>query len=311
MPKQDAPACDWCFTFNNPKPKHFDAIWDWDYKYLVVSIEQGAETGTVHLQGFVQFQEKLRFTALRKFFKGKISWRKRKGTPYEASHYCKKPVEDCECKHCKEERLNPTHLDGPFEDGTLSVESAYKTAEIARVIAAKGYHHAAQRFPEAVLTMGRGMKLLDHEYTPKRDYKTQVTVLYGKSGTGKTRYATEAFPQTYVLPCHGEGTDFFGDYDPRHHETVVADDFYGNWKFTTFLRVADRYQTEVHTKGDFLQFLAHHLVFTSNSPPDKWYKNVLQDPDRVQSFWRRIENIIRFEEPFGTYVVEKGKSTTN
>lgn len=305
MPKQDSPARDWCFTINNPSEKDWEKVWAFDYKYLVFQAEIGEE-GTPHLQGFVQWTAVIRLTALKKFHK-KAHWEKRRGTPYEAAHYCKKPVPDCDCKHCKD----LVRFDAFHEDGTLSVESAYKAAEIARVIKAKGYHHAAERFPEAVLTMGRGMLLLDTHFTPKRDYKTEVTVIWGLSRLGKTRYAYEAFPSPYLLAAHGEGTDFFGNYDPRGNETVIVDDFYSSWKYTTFLRVCDRYPTEVHTKGGFLQFLARQLVFTSNLPPDQWYKNVLADPLRRASFFNRIDNIIHFEGPVGTYVVEKGISTQN
>lgn len=309
-------ARDWCFTINNPKDSDWDKVWNFPYKYLVFQLEVGEE-GTPHIQGFVQLTDSKRLSAMKKLHK-KAHWGKRRGTPYEAAHYCQKPVgrpldkakwdpEPCQCKHCKDlERF-----DDFYEDGYLSVESAFKTAEIARVIKAKGYHHAAERFPEAVLTMGRGMLLLDTHFTPKRDYKTEVTVIWGLSRLGKTRYAYEAFPSPYLLAAHGEGTDFFGNYDPRGNETVIVDDFYSSWKYTTFLRVCDRYPTEVHTKGGFLQFLARHLVFTSNLPPDQWYKNVLADPLRKASFFNRIDNIIHFDGPVGTYVVEKGTSTQN
>lgn len=331
MPKQEAAATDWCFTINNPKDKDWDIIWSWQYTYIVFSLEQGAEqatpfsfldendvrhnvqVGTVHIQGFVQFAERKRLTSLKKVHK-RAHWERRRGTPYEARHYCIKPCpdQDCDNKHCVEERANPTHLDGPYEDGHLSVQSQFKAAEIARVIKAKGYHHAAERFPEAVLTMGRGMLLLDTHFTPKRDFKTEVTVIWGGSRLGKTRYAYEAAPSPYLLAVHGEGTDFFGNYDPRSNETVIVDDFYSSWKFTTFLRVCDRYPTEVHTKGGFLQFLARHIVFTSNFAPDQWYKNVLADPVRKDSFFNRIDNIIKFTR-VGKFVVLKVKveSTQN
>lgn len=113
-------------------------------------------------------------------------------------------------------------------------------------------------------------------------------------------------PSPYKLAAFGaEGsTDFFGDYRPDLHETLVVDDFYSNWKYTTFLQVCDRYPTEVHTKGGFRQLLVRHIVFTSNHSPSVWYPNVLADADRRESFNRRIHNIIWFT-PDG-YWVQKG-----
>lgn len=127
--KQMAPACDWVFTLNNPTEEDHAAVWAMDYKYIIFSIERGAEDGTLHFQGFVQFREKLRLTALKKLLR-RAHWEKRRGTPYEAQHYVMKPVPDCECEHCVEERLNPTHVEGPFEDGFLSAEQQYKVHEV-------------------------------------------------------------------------------------------------------------------------------------------------------------------------------------
>lgn len=113
-------------------------------------------------------------------------------------------------------------------------------------------------------------------------------------------------PAPYKLPCFGgeNSTDFFGDYRPEVHQTLVVDDFYSNWKYTTFLEVCDRYPTEVHTKGGFAQLLIRHVVFTSNLDPIKWYPNVLADVDRRGSFNRRLHNVIEFRQNF--YIVKKG-----
>ena len=113
-------------------------------------------------------------------------------------------------------------------------------------------------------------------------------------------------PSPYKLSAFGgKGqTDFFGDYRPDEHETLVVDDFYGNWSYTTFLQACDRYPTEVHTKGGFRQLLVRHIVFTSNSGPDEWYPKVLANPDRRESFSRRIHNVIWFTRQ--GYMVKKG-----
>ncbi len=297
---QDSRANDWCFTLNNPLPKHVDKVWDMDYKYLVWQIEVG-ESGTPHIQGFVQFHDKQRLTALKKLISNKVHWEKRRGTPYEASHYCKKPVDGCECEHCD----GLERFDHVNEDGNISAQSQVRVHEVAEVIKTQGLEKAIERFPDIYMGMSRGMQALETFYCPKRDFQTEVTVLYGISGAGKTRYAMEAFPSPYKLACFGQGTDFFGDYRPRQHETVVADEFYSNWQFNTWKQVCDRYPTEVHTKGGFLQFLASHMVFTSNSSPDQWYPNVRLDSIANDAFNRRVHNIVQFTA-VGVYVVRKG-----
>lgn len=148
------------------------------------------------------------------------------------------------------------------------------------------------------------MKALDSFYTPLRSEPPHVTVVFGASGAGKTRWAMLG-PSPYLLPCGGRNqTDFFGDYRPRQHQTLVADDFYGGWKYTTFLRVCDRYPTEVQTKGGYLQLLTNQIVFTSNVHPFSWYPKVLAHVDRRRSFDRRIHCIVEVFEDF--YIVRRG-----
>jgi len=299
-----APAKDWCFTINNPEEWHLDAIRSLDYTYLVFQVEVGAGSeedprGTPHIQGFVQLRDKQRKTAILSHmeefgdpdFGG--HWDKRRGTPSEAAHYCMKPVPGCDCKHCKDlERF-----DDYEEDGTLSLgDATQRLAEVARIIKAKGLHHAIDRFPEIYIMYHNGMKSIAKHFTEPGTRQTVVTVVWGTSGKGKTFYARQG-PHPYLLAPSGRGqTDFFGDYRPDVHETIVVDDFYGNWKFTTFLRVCDVHPTEVQTKGGFEQCLARHIVFTSNVPPHEWYPNVLADPRRAESFHRRLNNIIHFSE---------------
>ncbi len=287
---QSSPALDWCFTINNPLEKHWDRVWDMDYKYLVFQLEMG-EQGRPHLQGFVQFHEKQRLTALKKLVGRSVHWEKRRGTPYEAADYCKK----------EEGRLDDSY----YEDGTISAQPQVRVHEVATTIKEHGLTRAIERFPDIYMGMARGMQALETFYSPVRDFKTDVTILWGNAGCGKSRYAMEVFPTPYMVPSFGEGTDFFGDYRPRQHQTVVVDDFYSSWKYTTWLRVCDRYPTEVHTKGGYLQFLAHDIVFTSNMSPDKWYPKIMLDPVRKASFIRRITNIVEFTS-FGVYIVRKG-----
>lgn len=174
------------------------------------------------------------------------------------------------------------------------------------MIKTHGLERAIDRFPEVYLTCHNGMKALNAHHTSDRTEKPLVIVAFGASGSGKTRWCAEQFPRPYFLACHGgEGqTDFFGDYRPRYHETLVVDDFYSNWKFTTFLRACDRYPMEVQTKGGFLKLLANYIVFTSNLHPFDWYPKVLSNPDRFPSFDRRIDVIVEFFPTF--YIVRRG-----
>lgn len=298
-----APAKDWVFTIWPTEACDFEEIfqiiWALPYSYITFQIEVGTDVQP-HVQGFVQFQDKLRLTALKKFHR-EAHWEKRRGTPYEAQHYCQKPVVDCTCDHCK----GLDRFDINYEDGCISAQQQWKVHEIARSIKLTGLTRTIERFPEAYLSLSTGMERLSSFYLKPRDFQTQVTVVYGEPRAGKSRFAMLG-PSPYKLATFSSANsvDFFGDYRPDVHETLVVDDFYSNWKYTTFLQVCDRYPTEVHTKGGFRQFLCRDVIFTSNLPPNEWYPNILADPDRAESFHGRIHNII-FVCKFG-YKIMKG-----
>lgn len=314
---QPSPAKDWCFTINNPQDFHQDALLELDYSYLVFQVEIGEE-GTPHIQGFVQLERKQRLTAIIKHMKAYFPeededeeepysnhghWSKRRGTPSEAAHYCKKPVPDCDCPHCE----GLERFDNYVEYGHLSMGTAQqKVAEVVRVIKAKGLSHAIERFPEVYAHMHSGMEKIATFYLPDRDFQPVVTVLWGKSRCGKTRYAYNAFPTPYLLPPSGRGqTDFVGDYRPDFHMTLIMDDFYGQWRYSNILRLWDRYPMEVQTKGGYRKFLARHIVVTSNVPPNEWYKTQLSDPRKAEAFFNRIHNIIHFPGSYGLYTIKK------
>ncbi len=316
-----AAAKDWCFTLNHPTQSDVDKLDESDHRYLIYSLENGSAEKdnwkffvfnddifvchTPHLQGFIQMESKVRLTALKKLSHA-AHWEKRRGTAFEADHYCRKPVHGCDCGMCTQEAHLPTHLDGPYEHGTLSLgDNAQKMSTVARVIKAKGLTHAIERFPEVYMQFPHGMDKLASHFSLERDFVTEVTVCFGKSGMGKTYYAREG-PVAYILPMVGRNqTDFFGHYKNDVHDTLIVDDFYSNWKFKTFLSITDCHPYEVQTKGGFIQFLCHNVIFTSNKNPNTWYANVMLDPDRVESFTRRIHNIIEFTSH--GIIVRKGK----
>jgi hypothetical protein len=82
----------WCFTLNNPTNQEEQSIKDahTNCSYLVVGRERG-ESGTPHLQGFLILLTKLRLRSLKRL-RGfeRCHLELSRGTPQQASEYCKK-----------------------------------------------------------------------------------------------------------------------------------------------------------------------------------------------------------------------------
>lgn len=113
--------------------------------------------------------------------------------------------------------------------------------------------------------------------TPRSE-PPNVFVYQGPTGTGKSKTASQLFPNAY-WKTRGNWWDGYMD-----HESVIIDEFYGWLPFDLLLRLCDRYPLQVEIKGGTVNFNAKNIIFTTNAIPDKWYKNVY-----FQSFIRRVK----------------------
>lgn len=55
----------YCFTINNDTFEDLDSLLDLSFTYLIFGFEEGQDTGTSHIQGFVQFPYQYSFTKLK------------------------------------------------------------------------------------------------------------------------------------------------------------------------------------------------------------------------------------------------------
>ncbi len=121
-----------------------------------------------------------------------------------------------------------------------------------------------------------------------RDFKTQVYVFWGNTGTGKTRLAKliADIGSTYWL---APNSHWFDDYEGQ--ETVIFDDFYGTIPYSSMLRIMDRTELRLESKGGHVNFVAKRLLITSNKQPAEWYDGSKYPLDALR---RRIDHEVYF-----------------
>lgn len=90
----------------------------------------------------------------------------------------------------------------------------------------------------------------------------EVIVYLGKSGSGKSHHCWEdpAYQQSgYKYPVQQNGKVYFDGYSGE--STIWFDEFGGSvLPFNVFLRLADKYETRVETKGGSVVFHLNKIL---------------------------------------------------
>lgn len=96
----------------------------------------------------------------------------------------------------------------------------------------------------------------------------EVIVLQGPTGTGKSKWCMDNYPDAYWKQRGNWWDNYSGE------ETVIIDEYYGWLPYDFLLRLCDRYPLLVEIKGGQVQFNSKRIIFTTNAVPNTWYKNV-------------------------------------
>jgi hypothetical protein len=268
----------WCFTINNydedtAESDLRDLYGGGSVQYLVFGRET-ADTGTRHLQGYVVFESRRTLRQVRQAIRG-AHLEKSKGTPLQASDYCKKEQDF-------EEYGTLPGGQGTRTDVQSTIEACKEAKTLREIIEEHGATY---------VKFARGFDKIRCLYTAGRTWQTEVYVYWGETGAGKTRKAWEEAPTAYAYAGQG----WFDGYDGE--EAVIFDDFGGSeFKITYLLKLFDRYPMRVPVKGGYVQWVPRRIFVTSNLDPDTWYPNA--HAEHVAALKRRFKKVIHFSIPF-------------
>nr|QIK03917.1 replication-associated protein [Tundra vole stool-associated circular virus] len=276
----------WAFTLFCEEPDAHPFLvnlWASDAcEYLVAQLESAPDTGNLHLQGFVSFKQKRRLTWIKKNIDSEAHFEPAKGTAIQNRAYCTK--ED-------------SRVAGPWEFGEMVTQGKTKGLDqaIELVKARATDTKIAEDLPAVYVRHYRGLQELRRalKITPEqRTWLPELWVLIGPSGSGKSRWARETFPDAF---WKSPGTAWWDGYWGQ--ETVVLDDFSGRFMpLTDFQHLLDGNPMQVEIKGGSAPMLARRIVITSNWRPEDWYSEKV---DPARSICRRVHE---FAGNAGRYV---------
>lgn len=245
----------WCFTLNNPTATCTDVLNELECRYLVYGREVG-ESGTEHLQGYVEFANAKPLGGVKKVLE-RAHWECRKGTPEEASQYCKK--------------------DGDFvERGEMLKQGKRSDLEVMASLVLGGASTAevAQEAPATFVRFHRGLEALKASQYSHRTERPCVVWLFGACGSGKTRETVDC--KSFYIK---DGTQWWDGYTQQSR--IVIDDFNGKWPFRDLLRLLDRYPYQGQTKGGYVKINSPEIYITADrSPSEFWSGHELAQIER-------------------------------
>lgn len=265
----------WCFTLNNYTEdaiRSLDSLMDdARFGYLVYGKEVGAQN-TPHLQGYIEFNQRLRLRQVKALLPRGCHLEKRRGNSLQASAYCKK--------------------DGLFtEHGQCSRVHQGRRSDIDRakelLDQGKSLTDVAEEAFGTFLRYEKSLKKYRQFKIPDRTWITEVRVFWREPGTGKTRKVYEEEKEVYSHP----GGQWFDGYDGQ--EAVLFDDFTGScFRLQYLLKLLDRYPMQVPYKGGFVKWSPKRIYITSNLEPEDWYPNAREVHRRALE--RRLTEIKHF-----------------
>lgn len=263
----------WCFT-------NFDLEFDYE-KYLkettALYVAVGRETcptsNRLHDQGWVYFEGQ------RGSIKGVA---KQLGGCHVAM--CRGNIDQND-DYCSKESELRTFGEKPKQGARLDIESAVSQIKSGE----RTVDQITLEQPEFYHQYGRTLSKIEDIVLRQRHrtWMTEGMWYWGRTGVGKSHQAFEGFsPEThYVYPNDGGWWDGYAG-----QETVILNEFRGEITFGELLDLVDKWPKQVRRRGrEPVPFLARRVIITSSLAPQRLYKNVCDDQERIDQLLRRFQ----------------------
>lgn len=271
----------WILTINNPPDN--DLAKHVHEKYACWQLEKG-ENGTPHLQVYIQMNRVVTFQSVKDTYPTahiEIAHR-----PDDAREYCRK--ED-------------TREEGPWERGDppaqghrTDIEECVECIQ-SNLGSKRPLKAAVQGFTNTFVKHSKGIMAAVNVLIEPRalEEMPKVTVLYGATGTGKTRRAMQELPEAFVWDASkGPWMDGY-----LGHKEMILEEFRGQMPFCQLLRLLDRYELQWPIKGGFVEIVASQFIITSPVHPREWYQSLESNEGRLDQLLRRLTEVICLDPP--------------
>lgn len=270
----------WAFTLFLEDDRIPD-LWNPDaMKYLIFQLERAETTGRLHLQGSVALKGPSRKAGVKKLLRSDT-------VHVEPARNWQKSV-----AYSKKEE---TRVQGPWEFGEDSVQGQRSDlAQAAQdVVHGKRIRQIALDQPATFAKYFKGLHALKMAVEPPKAQIRKCALLWGSSGTGKTRTAYDLFPPEEIYKVFDVTAPWFDGYEGQRI-AILDDCGAGMMNIQKLKNYTDRYPTIVPIKGGSASWNAEIVILTSNHPLEHWYeKATYHDVDAL----RRRMRVFNYDVP--------------
>lgn len=246
-------------------------------RYCIYQEEIG-ESGTPHLQGYIEFTRNVRFAQIHSFSGMERAYLDlRRGTVDQAIAYASKP----------EGRLGGPYTYGEKTVRKPSMASTETWTELGRALQLVPTDiEILDKYPDKFIRYHNGINLARQLFVKNTLRSMEVIYITGPSGCGKSHLAWSMEPDAFWKPKSG---DWFDGYAGQ--KVIILDEFKSWMTYTMLLSCLDKFPMQVPVKGSFRPYLAEKVIITSTLSPREQYPNT-----EKSEFFRRITTILQYSE---------------
>lgn len=227
--------------------------------YLICGAETCPKTGKFHWQCYAEFNIKVTRSQLQNKLCRKVlvHCEGAKGSPEDNYNYCRK---------LKEDKPNEVW----FEYGERmewNVGKGKRTdLETVRdaIVDGASYHEILFEYPSVGARCPNWVREICRMTEEERNWVTEVHILWGPTGSGKTRYCVEQ--GAVRIGYNGKFyTGYEGEPVVRFDEIPLR-----KWPREELLELLDRYPYQIEVKGGFRNWCPKVIYFTTNEDPNPY-----------------------------------------
>ena len=259
-------------------------------RYVCMSMEHAPTTGRIHYHLYIEFYSQKTMNTIKKILKDTTAnIQPARGTPQEAVDYIKKDGATWKEAGTMSNQGHRSDLDDVFQ--RLQVGD-----NILDII--EGHPGTCIRYIKGILAV-KGLVDQRRQRQEARQMPT-VLVYIGKSGAGKS-HACSQDPDYqrsgYKYPVQGPSKVYFDGYTGE--STIWFDEFGGSvLPFHVFLRLADKYETRVETKGGSVCITGlQKILISTTTPPKLWWCESRKFNEDPYQLWRRLTRVYYIPRP--------------